>query len=94
MLKKEKNESFIKEIQEFPNIGPIVDLKVIEEEYRGVFDIITCSGTGISGGFRKITKGVNATIELQMPISNITGLWTLSLSSNYHTSLIFNCCWC
>ena len=64
----------IKELQEITGLSPIYDLKVIEDNDLGILNILTCSGTGLGGGFCKITKAVSVYIECQYEIPNITGI--------------------
>lgn len=87
VLSESLQNSFLEELQDFPNIGPILDFKVFTEPHRGVFDIITCSGTNISGGFRNISKGISAVQELAIEIPGVTGIWTISLNGSTHTHL-------
>ena len=90
ILPESVNASFIQELQDFPNIAPIMDFNIIVDERQEVFDIITCSGVLNSGGFRKISKGVTAVQELVNEIANINGIWTISLNSNTHTHLFMS----
>ena len=91
LIESAENEFFIEEVQDFLNLGPILDLKVIEDQqHSGNFDIMTCSGTGISGGFRKITKGVELINEFTIEIPNITGIWTISINRKNHTHLLMS----
>lgn len=55
-------------LEVYPNIGPIVDMCVVQAERRGQNRIVTCSGAFKDGSLRVISSGVG--IQEQVSISH------------------------
>lgn len=83
-------DSYIQNIQTIHNIAPLIDFKINEESNLRVIDIIACSGCEETGGFRLISKGVTANIEMEQEIQNIQGIWTASFSPPYDSFMFLS----
>lgn len=92
VLTEARENSFIRDVQDFISTAPIFDFRVMNDNEVGIFDLIACSGTDLSGGFQQITKGVNTKkmCELSKDLHNISGLWSIKVNSPYHTHMFLS----
>lgn len=55
-------------LDSLPNLGPIVDLCVVDLDRQGQGQVVTCSGVGHEGSLRVVRNGIGmveqASIEL------------------------------
>jgi len=74
--------SNVQVMETFTNLGPIVDMCVVDLERQGQGQLVTCSGCYKEGSLRIIRNGIgiheNATIDLP----GIKGVWPLRVHSN------------
>ena len=61
--------SYIEVMEEFTNLGPIVDFCVMDLERHGQGQLVTCSGVGSRGSLRVIRNGIGIREQAQIPIS-------------------------
>uniref|UniRef100_A0A2P2I8S4 DNA damage-binding protein 1 n=1 Tax=Hirondellea gigas TaxID=1518452 RepID=A0A2P2I8S4_9CRUS len=78
------NESFLTTMQTFPNLGPIVDMNVVDLERQGQGQLITCSGAYKDGSLRIIRNGVGIQELACIMLSKIRGMWSLSMAMDSH----------
>lgn len=65
----------------FLNIGPILDMCVVDNERNGSQkQIVTCSGYDRMGSLRVIRSGIGIHEQASMEIPGIKGLWSLRVS--------------
>ncbi|CAG0918721.1 unnamed protein product [Notodromas monacha] len=78
--KRDESGSFVTVLESFTNLGPIVDMVVVDLERQGQGQLVTCSGAFKEGSLRIIRNGVGiqelATIE---DLPGIKGMWTLRI---------------
>ncbi|XP_071684353.1 DNA damage-binding protein 1 isoform X2 [Lolium perenne] len=82
--------SFVEILEQYMNIGPIVDLCVVDLERQGQGQVITCSGAHKDGSIRAIRNGIVITSQASVQLQGIKGLWSLktSLNDQYDTFLV------
>ncbi|XP_047054864.1 DNA damage-binding protein 1-like isoform X1 [Lolium rigidum] len=82
--------SFVEILEQYMNIGPIVDLCVVDLERQGQGQVITCSGAHKDGSIRAIRNGIVITNQASVQLQGIKGLWSLktSLNDQYDTFLV------
>jgi DNA damage-binding protein 1 len=56
--------SFVEILEQYMNIGPIVDLCVVDLERQGQDQVITCSGAHKDGSIRAIRNGIVITNQV------------------------------
>jgi len=78
--------SNVQVMETFTNLGPIVDMCVVDLERQGQGQLVTCSGCYKEGSLRIIRNGIgiheNATIDLP----GIKGVWPLRVRAHDTTS--------
>ncbi|CAG9324331.1 unnamed protein product [Blepharisma stoltei] len=90
VLTERQENSFLSVEQKYQNIGPILDFKVIEGERKGLCNIISCSGYNLDGSLRLVNKGISVTVENQMEIGNVIGLFTLQVEDSDFTHIVLS----
>ena len=55
---KQPDGSYLEIVQSFVNLGPIVDLCVVDLERQGQGQVITCSGAFNHGSLRVVRNGI------------------------------------
>lgn len=95
-LNTETNEdgSHVHVMETFTNLGPIVDMVVVDLERQGQGQLVTCSGALKEGSLRIIRNGIgiheHATIS---DLVGIMGIWPLRLRKtlrNYDDALLLS----
>lgn len=66
----------------YPNLGPIVDMAVIDLDRQGQGAVVTCSGVGKEGSLRVVRNGVGIEQQAVVDLPGIRGLWSLKPSSS------------
>ncbi|KAM3349701.1 hypothetical protein ACQJBY_022539 [Aegilops geniculata] len=82
--------SFVEILEQYINIGPIVDLCVVDFERQGQGQVITCSGAHKDGSIRIIRNEIVITDQASLQLHGMKGLWSLKCSLNdpYDTFLV------
>ena len=65
--------SHIDELAVYPNIGPVMDMAVIELDREGQTQIVTCSGVGVDGSLRVIRNGVGISELASIDLPDVQG---------------------
>jgi DNA damage-binding protein 1 len=74
--KPEPDGNHIEVIDSYPNIGPILDMCVVESD-KGNFQVVTCSGAFKDGSIRVIRSGIGIQEQASVDVPGIKGIWSL-----------------
>eukprot|EP01029_Cantina_marsupialis_P011842 TRINITY_DN2634_c0_g1_i1.p1 TRINITY_DN2634_c0_g1~~TRINITY_DN2634_c0_g1_i1.p1 ORF type:complete len:767 (-),score=155.75 TRINITY_DN2634_c0_g1_i1:1286-3586(-) len=79
-------------ITAFPNIGPITGLSLMDEEWQGQANMVTCSGVGTGGSLRMLRNGVGIDAKAETHLENIRSVFSFEHNSNLekHTFLLLS----
>ncbi|KAI7892669.1 mono-functional DNA-alkylating methyl methanesulfonate N-term-domain-containing protein [Mucor mucedo] len=72
-----ENGEILEVIDEFPNLGPIIDFCVADLDKQGQTQLITCSGVAKDSSLRIIRNGVGLNELAAIEISGVKGVWAL-----------------
>jgi len=75
------NGSFVTVMKTFTNLGPILDMCVVDLERQGQGQLVTCSGGLKEGSLRIIRNGIGIHEHASIDLDGIMGLWALKVSS-------------
>ena len=78
----DSNGSYITVMQTFNNLGPIVDMVVVDLERQGQGQLVTCSGAYKEGSLRIIRNGIGIQEQASIELEGIKGMWSLSVNSS------------
>jgi len=83
-LNTEANEhgSYIEIMEVFTNLGPIVDMCVVDLEKQGQGQLVTCSGAFKEGTLRIIRNGIGIQEHATIDLTGIKGIWPLRVGQN------------
>jgi DNA damage-binding protein 1 len=81
---KTEDNSYLEIMDCFPNLGPIVDMCVVDIERQGQGQLITCSGAFKEGSLRIIRNGIGIQEHATIELSGIKGIWPLRLNTTRH----------
>ncbi|XP_010175924.1 LOW QUALITY PROTEIN: DNA damage-binding protein 1, partial [Antrostomus carolinensis] len=78
-LNVDSNEqgSYVVAMETFTNLGPIVDMCVVDLERQGQGQLVTCSGAFKEGSLRIIRNGIGIHEHASIDLPGIKGLWPL-----------------
>lgn len=74
-----ENGSYVVPMETFTNLGPILDICVVDLERQGQGQMITCSGTFKEGSLRIIRNGIGIQEHACIDLPSIKGMWPLKL---------------
>ena len=82
-LNAEPNESgsYVDVFERFTNLGPIVDMCVVDLEKQGQGQLVTCSGAFKEGTLRIIRNGIGIQEHASIDLQGIKGIWPLKLDA-------------
>ncbi|RXW24467.1 hypothetical protein EST38_g1372 [Candolleomyces aberdarensis] len=83
--------SYVRVVQSFKNIGPIVDAVMVDVEGSGQQQLVTCSGGNNTGSLNVIRNGSEYQGLASIPgIMNLTGIWATkpNFEASEHTHII------
>jgi DNA damage-binding protein 1 len=69
--------TLIHPIEEFQNIGPILDFTLVDAEKQGQAHIVSCSGAFKDGSLRVVRNGIGIEEEAALEMEGIKGMWSL-----------------
>lgn len=72
--------SYLTVLQSFNNLGPIVDMAVVDLERQGQGQLVTCSGAFKEGSLHVIRNGIGIYELANIELSGTRGIWALSLA--------------
>jgi DNA damage-binding protein 1 len=81
LVEQNEDDSFIEIMEYFPNLGPIVDMCVVDIEKQGQGQLITCSGAYKEGSLRVIRNGIGIQEHASIELPGIKGIWPVRLNS-------------
>lgn len=83
-LSEHKNEhgTHINVLETYTNLGPILDMLVVDIEKQGQGQLITCSGGHRNGSLRVIRSGIGIQENANVELPGIKTIWPLKISSN------------
>lgn len=84
LLTEVEDGSFVKEIERFSSLGPIVDFVVVDLERQGQGQVVTCSGAFKDGSLRIVRNGIGINEQASLTLPGIKGMWALSSSGAAH----------
>lgn len=77
--------SYVGVMETFTNLGPIVDMCVVDLERQGQGQLVTCSGAFKEGSLRIIRNGIGIHEHASIDLPGIKGLWPLRSESSRDT---------
>jgi len=84
------NGSFVTAVDRFPNLGPIIDMIVVDLEKQGQGQLITCSGGFKDGSLRIIRNGIGIHELASIDLVGVKGMWPLSVGTDLDNMLILS----
>lgn len=63
------------------NLAPILDFACVDLEGQGQDQVVACCGALKEGTLRIIRNGIGVNMEAELPLPNITGVWSMRSSS-------------
>uniref|UniRef100_A0A3Q2ZXQ1 DNA damage-binding protein 1 n=1 Tax=Kryptolebias marmoratus TaxID=37003 RepID=A0A3Q2ZXQ1_KRYMA len=86
-LNVDSNEqgSYVTVMETFTNLGPIVDMCVVDLERQGQGQLVTCSGAFKEGSLRIIRNGIGIHEHASIDLPGIKGLWPLRSEAGRET---------
>ncbi|GIY45148.1 hypothetical protein CEXT_80492 [Caerostris extrusa] len=86
-----ENGSFTEIMETFTNLGPVIDMCVVDLERQGQGQLVTCSGAFKEGSLRIIRNGIGIHEHATIDLPGVKGMWPLKLdSSEYDDTLILS----
>jgi DNA damage-binding protein 1 len=89
----DENGSYVTVIEAFTNLGPIVDMVVVDLERQGQGQLVTCSGAFKEGSLRIIRNGIGIHELASIDLSGIKGMWPLrcgAASGTFDNTLVLS----
>ena len=80
-LSADEPNNFIEVKESYGNLGPIVDMTVVDLERQGQGQLVTCSGAEKEGSLRIIRNGIGINELTSGELPGIKGLWNLRYQS-------------
>lgn len=77
--------SYVTVMETFTNLGPIVDMCVVDLERQGQGQLVTCSGAFKEGSLRIIRNGIGIHEHASIDLPGIKGLWPLRSEAGRET---------
>ena len=69
---------FVELLDTYVNLGPIVDLSVVDLERQGQGQVVTCSGAFKDGSLRVVRNGIGIDEQAAVELPGIKGMWSLA----------------
>ncbi|CAI5489016.1 unnamed protein product [Closterium sp. Naga37s-1] len=69
--------SYVEEMERFVNLGPIVDMAVVDLDRQGQGQLVTCSGAFGDGSLRVVRNGIGINEQATVELEGIKGMWSL-----------------
>ncbi|XP_071476122.1 DNA damage-binding protein 1-like [Diadema antillarum] len=78
----DENGSFVAVMETITNLGPIVDMAVVDLDRQGQGQLVTCSGAYKEGSLRIIRNGIGIHEHASIDLPGIKGIWPLKVDVN------------
>jgi DNA damage-binding protein 1 len=72
--------SYIRVLETYTNLGPILDMMIVDIEKQGQGQLITCSGGHHTGSLRVIRSGIGIQESANVELAGIKAMWPLRVS--------------
>ncbi|TRY64004.1 hypothetical protein TCAL_00788 [Tigriopus californicus] len=91
-VQPDENKSYVTIVESFTNLGPIVDMVVVDLERQGQGQLVTCSGAYKEGSLRIIRNGIGIHELASIDLPGIKGMWPLRCGTSkvYDNTLILS----
>ena len=76
------NPTYVEVLEEFINLGPIVDMCVVDLERHGQGQVVTCSGAFKDGSLRVVRNGIGIDEQAVIQLPGVKGLFSLKDSDD------------
>ncbi|ELU03057.1 hypothetical protein CAPTEDRAFT_148808 [Capitella teleta] len=80
--------SYVQVMETFTNLGPVVDMCVVDLERQGQGQLVTCSGGYKEGSLRIIRNGIGIHEHATIDLPGIKGMWPLRVDSPTQDDMI------
>lgn len=83
--------NYVSVMETFTNLGPILDMCVVDLERQGQGQMITCSGSFKDGSLRIIRNGIGIQEQACIDLPGIKGMWALKVGiddKNFDNTLV------
>lgn len=87
-VEPDENGSYVQEMERFTNLGPILDMCVVDLERQGQGQLVTCSGAYKEGSLRIIRNGIGIHEHASIDLPGIKGIWSLRVGSTDYDDFI------
>jgi DNA damage-binding protein 1 len=74
--------TFIEIVENYPNLGAIIDMTSVDLDNSGQVQLITASGAFKDGSLRVIRNGIGIAEEASIELPSIKGIWNLKANSS------------
>ena len=77
-------------LETFPNIGPILDMEIVDNNLQGQSQLVLCSGFQQDSSIRVVRSGIGIHELASLDLPGVKGVWSLKgqASSKYHKYLV------
>ncbi len=69
--------SCVEVLESWTNLGPIVDMCVVDLERQGQGQVVTCSGAFHTGSLRVIRNGIGISEQASIDLQGVKGIWSM-----------------
>lgn len=76
-IDKNGNPTYVQILEEFTNLGPIVDFSFVDLERHGQGQVVTCSGAFKDGSLRVVRNGIGIDEQAVIQLPGVKGLFSL-----------------
>ena len=73
---------YVTVLETYTNLGPILDMMVVDIEKQGQGQLITCSGSNVNGSLRVIRSGIGIHESANVELPGIKALWPMRIYSD------------
>jgi len=82
--------SYVTVVDTFTNLGPILDMVVVDLERQGQGQLVTCSGGFKEGSLRIIRNGIGIHELASIDLPGIKGMWPLKVGQEKDNTLVLS----
>ncbi|GAB5359336.1 hypothetical protein AAMO2058_000535400 [Amorphochlora amoebiformis] len=88
--KSDETGSYLREVERYINLGPILDFCVVDLDRQGQGMMVTCSGAGKDGSLRAVRNGIGITPDATLDVVGLQGMWSIKSEdkSRYHQFMV------
>lgn len=78
----DENGSYVQVCESHTNLGPIIDMCLVDLEKQGQGQLVTCSGHAKDGSIRIVRNGIGINESSNLTVEGIKGVWSLKIGKN------------